>query len=366
MASPERRQPQGHPYEDLALKSYWRTGVVDRSAHPTTDYATPKWPITRSDAITTAGSCFAQHIGNRLRARGYNVVDAEPAPALLPSDQHLRFRYGVYSARSGNIYTPRQLLMLIREAFGEIESYPEVWRMGDRFVDPLRPTIDPDGHLTPAAVRAHRAQHLKKVRELFSGTELMVLTLGLTETWEDAGTGHALPVCPGTVAGDFDPGRHVFRNYSFSDIYADLVAVRERLRHYGRAPDLRILLTVSPVPLTATASNAHVMVATAYSKSVLRAAAGQMTAEFGDVDYFPSYEIVSNPWNAMPRYEPNMRSVSSDAVDLVMQTFMAIHDGEALLAPEPASTPESAKLLAEDEAMLVKCDEEILDAFGPK
>ena len=41
-----------------------------------------------------------------------------------------------------------------------------------------------------------------------------------------------------------------------------------------RTPKLRILLTVSPVPLTATAGDDHVLLATTYSKSVLRAGRG--------------------------------------------------------------------------------------------
>ena len=38
-------------------------------------------------------------------------------------------------------------------------------------------------------------------------------------------------------------------------------------------PKARLVLTVSPVPLAATASGSHVLPATIYSKSVLRAAA---------------------------------------------------------------------------------------------
>ena len=58
---------------------------------------------------------------------------------------------------------------------------------------------------------------------------------------------------------------------------------------------LRFLLTVSPVPLTATNSGNHVLVATVDSKSRLRAVAGQLARTVSRVDYFPSYEIISAP-----------------------------------------------------------------------
>ena len=87
-----------------------------------------------------------------------------------------------------------------------------------------------------------------------------------------------------------------------------------------------MLLTVSPVPLTATASDKHVLTATTYSKSVLRAVAGELYDRYADIDYFPSYEIVASPWSRGFFYESNMRSVNAGGVSVVMQTFLGEHD----------------------------------------
>lgn len=57
-------------------------------------------------------------------------------------------------------------------------------------------------------------------------------------------------------------------------------------------PELRILITVSPVPLNATFRNADVITANMYSKSVLRVLAEELYLQHRDVDYFPSYESV--------------------------------------------------------------------------
>lgn len=357
-----------NPYSSLPASAYWRSAVAETGATPDTTYFTPKWPITRENRIATAGSCFAQHIGRRLKSAGYTVLDAEPAPALLPPERHMDHGYGIYSARYGNVYTARQMLQLAQEAFGIIPISKAIWAMRGRYVDPLRPTIDPKGHGTPQVVVDHRRYHLERVRDLLLKADLMVFTLGLTETWEDMKTGRVLPVCPGTVAGTFDPQRYRFVNLTFQETWEDMVALRALLQSQRAGRRTRMLLTVSPVPLTATASGKHVMQATTYSKSVLRAVAGQMTDTFADVDYFPSYEIVLNPWAKNPRYAGNMRSVLDSSVEVVMNTFMEVHSASttpAVAAPPIADLAARTEEEEADEAMAVKCDEELLDAFGP-
>jgi len=136
----------------------------------------------------------------------------------------------------------------------------------------------------------------------------------------------------------------------------------------GITPRLRFLLTVSPVPLTATASQNHVMVATSYSKSVLRAVAGELAAKYPFVDYFPSYELVAaHPVRAM-LYDPNLRTVTGRGVDLVMRHFFSEHslaDDVKAIAPAEAVAPSEKEPEAgtKEESGDVVC-EEILLAEG--
>src|SRR5690606_21748827 len=118
-------------------------------------------------------------------------------------------------------------------------------------------------------------------------------TLGLTEAWENAETGVVYPTCPGVIAGTFSETKYRFVNYDFPQVLADMQEARALLKEIN--PEMKMLLTVSPVPLTATASGNHVLVATTYSKSVLRAVCGSMVETFDDVDYFPSYELIASP-----------------------------------------------------------------------
>jgi hypothetical protein len=311
------------PYTGLEPNRFWRTGVSE--AHPLTvaDLYRKKFAIAPSDKIATAGSCFAQHVANYLRTNGFSVMDVEPSPPFLSPETAKEFGYGIYSARYGNIYTVRQLLQLARDAETGAVDERNVWTKGDRFFDALRPNIEPTGFDSAQEAIALRGQHLLKVKRLFQRMNVFIFTLGLTEAWIDKRTGRVFPTAPGTIAGDFDPNVYAFKNFDYGEIHADFVEFLDLVRAWN--PALRIILTVSPVPLTATATGNHVLVATTYSKSVLRAVAGSLADAYPNIDYFPSYEMIASPWSKGFFYEANMRAVNTGGVAAVMRVFFDQH-----------------------------------------
>lgn len=330
------------PYQGLEPRAFWRTGLADAD-YPPDGIFRPKWRLSKSDRIVTAGSCFAQHVGRALRQNGFNVLDAEPAPAGIAPDQAARHGYGMYSARYGNIYTTRQLRQLIEEAWDGAPWFDAVWERDGRFYDALRPNIEPGGFASEAEVRAARSAHLAKVREVFASADVFVFTLGLTEAWQHKPTGQVYATAPGTIAGRHDPTVHGFINFRLAEVRADLEAALARLKRLN--PQLRVLLTVSPVPLTATASGQHVLPATVLSKSVLRAVAGELAEDFPEIDYFPSYEIVTSARAGASFFEDNLRSVRDSGVAKVMRVFIEAHLGaaaatDAVQAPDEAAAAE--------------------------
>lgn len=339
-----------NPYKSQPERAFWRASVGSRHYADLADLWQPM-PLRKSDKIATGGSCFAQHIGNNLAARGAAFMDMELAPPVFSSTAEARkCGYGVFSCRYGNVYTTRQLLQLFDEAHGSRTPVEQVWEKEGRFYDALRPSVDPVGQDSPETVLALRSQHLAAVRKMFAALDVFVFTMGLTEGWESTRDGTMFPVAPGTIAGAYNPDRHVFRNLRATEIRADLLAFWERLRTVN--PDARVLLTVSPVPLAATATENHVLVATTYSKSVLRAVAGELAEEVADIHYFPSYEIISSHPARGMFFEPDLRNVNSFGVDYVMSHFFS-----GPLAAEFGSRP---KALPGDELELI-CDEEKLD-----
>ncbi|MET0314887.1 MAG: GSCFA domain-containing protein [Hansschlegelia sp.] len=354
------------PYEDLPSRAFWRTGVAEQSPLRPVDLYRKKFALTAENQIATAGSCFAQHIARRLKDAGYTVIDREPPPIYFPKAAAKTYGYDLYSARYGNIYTTRQLLQLGREAFGAFSPAEPVWERDGRFYDAQRPSVEPGGLSSPEEVLAHRKSHLDHVAQMLKQMDLLIFTLGLTETWEHRASGTVYPTAPGVIAGAFDPARFAFRNLAHAEVIADFIAFRALAQ--ASNPGLRFLLTVSPVPLTATAGGEHVLAATTYSKSVLRAAAGELAQRFDDVDYFPSYEIVSTHPSRGVFFEPNMRSVAEAGVDVVMEAFFAEH---AVLTQPPARAKAGRQAERKDRRARRRetkedlvCEEVLLEAFA--
>lgn len=343
------------PYAELPASAFWRSGVAEVSPLAPGGLYRRKWPIEPGWQIGAAGSCFAQHVCRFLRRNGYRVLDVEPPPPGLPEARQAEFGYATYSARYGNIYTVRQLLQLLQEAAGQRRPADPVWEKAGRFHDALRPGVEPEGLDSPEQVAEHRAFHLARLRVLVQRMDLFIFTLGLTEAWEDRRDGTVYPTAPGTVAGRYDPDLHVFRNFRHAEILEDFRAFRSLAQRLRRGRALRCLLTVSPVPLTATASGAHVLAASTWSKAVLRSVAGEL-AEEPDIDYFPSYEIVTNPAARGVFFAANLRSVTAEGVEVVMRQFFAAHP--------PAAPPPAARAAARAAAEEVQCEEALLEAFA--
>jgi len=341
-----------NPYSKLAPRAFWRAAISDTHYAELSDLWEPL-PLSRQDRIATAGSCFAQHIGNNLARRGAAFMDLEPPPPGLFASlaDARRFGYRVYSCRYGNIYTTRQLVQLFDEAFGRRVPAEVVWQREGRFYDALRPSVDPVGQASADQVLRLRQGHLARVREMFETLDLFVFTFGLTEAWLSREDGSSFPTAPGTICGEFDAARYEFRNFSYPEIADDMTRFWTGLREVN--PRARLLMTVSPVPLTATASGQHVLVATTYSKSTLRAVAGDLAKQLPEAWYFPSYEIISSHPSRGMFYDPNLRTVNEFGVNYVMTHFFS-----GKLAQEFGAAATAA---AADEDPELVCDEEALE-----
>ena len=307
-----------NPYRAQPPKAFWRSAVAAVHFSDMRDLSGPL-SLKKTDRIATAGSCFAQHIGRALKERGANYIDLEVAPAYLTKEEASDNGFGVYSCRYGNLYTVRQLLQLARECLGRFTPVELVWEKDGRFYDAMRPSVDPVGHNSSATVLQLRKSHLANVLKMFHELDVFVFTLGLTEAWVSIDETTVFATCPGTVAGTFDPLKYKFKNFTHSEIMKDFTDFYAILKEIN--PDARILLTVSPVSLAATATKHHVLVANTLSKSTLRAVAGELSISLPDIEYFPSYEIITTHANHCAFYDPDLRSVNRFGVNHVMDHF---------------------------------------------
>jgi hypothetical protein len=352
-----------NPYAGLDDRQFWRRAISRVEAFNVDPVTAPGFRIAAADLVATAGSCFAQHISRSLAGIGFNYYVPE---ALADGDaaEAARRNFGVFSCRYGNLYTARQLLQLFQEAFGERRPEEGAWRRPDgRFVDPFRPQIEPDGFATEEEVAAARAAHLQHVRRMFETTDVFIFTLGLTEGWRSRRDGAVFPLAPGVVGGSYTQARHEFVNFTVHEVEQDLQTFMLALRRVNRG--CRVVLTVSPVPLIATYEPRHVLVSTTYSKSVLRVAAEGITQTFRDVDYFPSYEIITGNYNRGAYYEDDLREVNAIGVAHAMRIFLRHYPADLEAAAErPAATmpvvPAHVESAERQQAGIV-CDEEAID-----
>lgn len=306
------------PYRNLSDNAYWRTAVASRHYYELADLS-GAIPIALTDKIATAGSCFAQHIGRHLKNSGAFYMDMEPKPTFISEEDSKRFGYNTYSCRYGNIYTTRQLRQLAEEALLGRVPADYVWIRDGRYFDALRPSVDPVGYETPEHIVALRQQHLNSVRAMFEQLDVFVFTLGLTEAWVSSVDGTVYPTAAGTIIGSHDPAKYHFVNFKYNDVMDDLTVFVEMLR--GVNPSAKILLTVSPVPLNATATGEHVMVATNRSKATLRAVAADFVENVENAFYFPSYDIIASHPSRGMFYDPDLRNVNDMGVSYVMKHF---------------------------------------------
>ena len=140
-----------------------------------------------------------------------------------------------------------------------------------------------------------------------------------------------------------------------SEVIADLHVFIGKARKLN--PNLRIILTVSPVPLIATFEPRHVLVSTTISKAALRVAADEIKKLYPFVEYFPSYEIISGSAIGAPYFEPDLRQVRQVGVNHAMRIFE-----KYMLQPTKNSTnfvPDLAPVAGQPRNVV--CDEETIE-----
>ena len=265
--------------------------------------------VDKSTPIGSAGSCFASEIAYYLQLGGYNyvVTESDPRDGELPES----------SARWGIIFNTPSIQQLAEKAFG-LRDLPRLVEQrvdGDYFQDPYRENI---GFDSIDELEANRAAHITACRRAFEEVEVFILTLGLNECWQFIPDGSVISRGPKT-SHHFALFRH--RVLSVDENLACLQRFLDVVRAHN--PALKLIVTVSPVPLLATglADDTHVIAANGHSKAVLRTAAEELRRRNDGVYYFPSYEMVSyclnDPW------EDDTRHVKRAAVAQIMTAFKA-------------------------------------------
>lgn len=275
-------------------------------------------PIIRKHTpIGSAGSCFALRIAHQLQAWGYNyVIEEDDLPADFPLENLTETSFRAAPARIGTLFNVPSMRQMVERAFGLWEPERVIIETNGRIIDPFRAVKS--NYVDYAGFELDYRTHSEALKRALLKCEVFVLTLGLTEAWQLAHSGSYTSLAPHQI----DPALLRRKELTVEDNVTELERLFDIYKSYR--PNLKMIISVSPVPLNKTfSSGQHVVAANSLSKATLRVAADIFVRNHpGEAFYFPSYETVLS--GTLSPWENDKRHVSSDAVRRVMQLFSAM------------------------------------------
>ncbi|WP_395644525.1 GSCFA domain-containing protein [Terricaulis sp.] len=345
-----------HPYKSFPDTSFWSRAVANGRFAPQSIVTETAPLLEAGEKVASAGSCFASNVVPYLEPAGFPYVRTEMAHPNFNAPPNPQYGYHAFSAAYGHIYTTRQLKQLLLRALGRFKPVDDRFHQNGEVVDAFRPGLQFNAWSDREFDLLTR-QHLDYTLDAIRQADVFIFTLGLTECWASAKDGAVYPACPGTIAGAFDAAAHVFVNLTSSEVRSEVGDIVGLMREIN--PKIRLILTVSPVPLVATATPRHVVPATIYSKSALVCAAVEASGALAGVRYFPSYEIITGPQAPESFFEADRRNVSAQGIETVMAVLLA---HTAAGAAQPAAPPPAPDVQAlAEEIVRIECEEMAAD-----
>ncbi len=279
--------------------------------------------ITRSTPIASMGSCFAREIKTVLLREGYSYIAEE---THHPASKHA-------SAAWERLYNTFSMRQIFQYTFEEWNPAIRWWKAPDsgKIQDPYRRIIlYDDEEQANADFRNHRAYS----RLALEKAEVLILTLGLTEIWEDVEDGSVICLPSGPYVNEHgDMSRYRFRVSRYDENLENLERMHSIMSRHN--PSCKIVVTVSPVHLWATfRRDSDVIAASCNSKSTLRAVADQFAENHENVLYFPAYEMATiyMPLMGKSVFAEGRENfhVNQDTVNFIMGQFFKSYSDSGL------------------------------------
>lgn len=274
--------------------------------------------ISTKTPIASMGSCFAREIRKALLKSGYAYITEETDnPYAVHASAAWERLYNTFSIRQVFEYT-----------FADWQPNLRWWICPESksVQDPYRRVILYD---SIEAAEQDFKQHRAHSRRAIEKAEVLIVTLGLTEIWQDHIDGSVICVPGGPyVKEGGDMGRYRFRVSRYQENLENLEQIHAILGEHN--PACRLLITVSPVHLWATFRNdADVISASCNSKSTLRAVADEFTARHDNVYYFPAFEMATiyRPIMNRPIFAKGKENfhVNAETVQFIMEQFFRFY-----------------------------------------
>lgn len=242
--------------------------------------------ISYSDVILSMGSCFATHMAKRL-------------------SQH---KFEVQNNPFGILYNPISIAQNL-----ELLSSDRIFKESDLFEhQSLWHSYDHHGSYSATSAEESLALingSLRQTRANLAQTNTLLITLGTAFVWRKQSNQKVVANCHKMPASHF--------NRVLCTVDEMVGALDRVLKQYqAKKPDLRCLITVSPVRHLRDG-----MMNNQLSKSSLILTAHTLTKKLPNVFYFPAYEILMDDLRDYRFYNADMLHPGEVAVDYVWSTF---------------------------------------------
>ena len=252
--------------------------------------------ITLHTPVLAVGSCFAEVMGEKLAAHKFNVLINPFGVIFNPLSLG-----GLLGKALAGTPADREGLVLTREGWRHYDFHS---RLGA-----------PDAE----ALLAQTDAALAATGRFLAVAGWLLLTLGTAFAYRRRDNGAVVANC------------HKVPNTAFTKELLPLETIVAALddllaRLAGRYPDLRVLLTVSPVRHTR-----DTLVLNAVSKSLLRVACHTLAEKHLHVQYFPAYEIMLDDLRDYRFYQPDMIHPSEVAEAYIWQKLAEAYFDEQTL-----------------------------------
>lgn len=272
------------------------------------------WPSKPADhwfsersVLLGIGSCFAINFSRWISLYGVRVLSP-------PWGMH---------------YNPATILCELRRAVGNPVT-DVIWQSptetGELFVDAQRHMITGESF---SALQEKRQAIIAISSESFNLASAFLITLGLSELWEELVDGAWIPLNQIPPDAVYDPSIHRTRTMNVQEVSANILAIIDIIRSH-RGNSVPIIFTVSPVPLRRTATGKDARVANTYSKSVLIAGLHSVLADRQDfLFYFPAFELFWGVPSMQYHWQRDGRHPTAAAIEIACRTFVQMFAEDA-------------------------------------
>ena len=262
--------------------------------------------------MASIGTCFAEEFANYLKEN----------PGV---GSYLYTEANVFnsSANWGRVYTIKNLRQIVEYSLDDsIPIYYEKTKNG--FIDPFR-EFSTGAYNNESEIVEAVKKHRKLSSDVFTKAKIIVITLGQNETWLDMEHNIYWGSAPPRELRSADPNRFQAVQFSFDHNKEDLKFIISTIEKFN--PEVRIILTVSPVGAYATFLAEDIVSQSFAGKSTLRAVVNEVINENSNfVYYYPSFELVlcDNPHS----YRADNRHVKRNKVKQIFNLLGEILQGK--------------------------------------